>query len=165
MGDSKRTIPFRRKREGRTDYKKRLALLKSGETRLVIRRTNTQLIVQFVDYNPEGDEVLLTVDGKDIKDLGWDNSKKNLPGAYLIGLKAGAEAVKKDIEQAILDMGMHTHSCGSRIYSALKGVIDAGVDVPCSEKVFPSSERISGEHISEGVKKDFEKVKKKISKD
>ena len=32
-------IKLRRRREGRTDYRHRLALLKSGETRIAVRRS------------------------------------------------------------------------------------------------------------------------------
>lgn len=42
---------------------------------------------------------------------------------------------------------------GSRIYACLEGFIDASVSVPHSKKVFPSKERIQGEHIEEYGKK------------
>ena len=47
MTHAKHVLPYRRKREGRTNYKKRLALLKSGQPRLVIRRSNRYLQFQL----------------------------------------------------------------------------------------------------------------------
>ena len=38
----------RRRREGKTDYKARLAMLKSEKPRLVIRKSNRYLVVQIV---------------------------------------------------------------------------------------------------------------------
>ena len=43
------TVPFRRKREGKTNYKKRLGLLKSKSLRLVVRKSNKHILVQLVD--------------------------------------------------------------------------------------------------------------------
>ncbi len=52
----KRTVPHRRKREAKTNYKKRLALLKSGEYRLVLRKTTNTMIAQIVEYHVDGDK-------------------------------------------------------------------------------------------------------------
>jgi len=52
------------------------------------------------------------------------------------------------VSEAILDVGLQTTVVGSRIYAALKGVIDAGLEVPASNKVFPPTERLSGAHIT-----------------
>ncbi|NIP36754.1 MAG: 50S ribosomal protein L18, partial [Thermoplasmata archaeon] len=51
-------VPFRRRREGKTDFRKRLRHLRSGMPRLVVRRTLTKTIVQVAEYSPEGDRVL-----------------------------------------------------------------------------------------------------------
>jgi len=40
-------MKFRRRREGKTDYRKRLALVKSGKPILTVRRTNTQIIAHI----------------------------------------------------------------------------------------------------------------------
>ena len=50
----------------------------------------------------------------------------------------------------------------SRIYSALKGCIDAGLKVPHDPKIFPEEERIKGAHTKKDMKKEFEEIKKKI---
>lgn len=142
------TVKYRRKREGRTHYKKRLELLKSGQTRLVIRRSNTAVTVQFVNYEPDGDKVLLTYNSTKLESVGWKYSKKSVSASYLAGLAAGKEALAKGVKNAILDMGLQSPISGSKIYAVLKGIVDAGVDVPHSSAVFPSDSRIKGEHIA-----------------
>ena len=51
-------IKPRRRREGKTDYRSRLALLKSGKTRIVVRRSLSQMRVQFIAYHENGDTVI-----------------------------------------------------------------------------------------------------------
>lgn len=156
------TVKYRRKREGRTHYKNRLELLKSGRHRLVVRLSNTSVIVQIVEYFPDGDKVLAAFSSLQLSALGWDFSKKSLPACYLAGLQLGIQAKKKGITGAILDIGLQTPKAGSRIYAVLKGVVDAGVEIPCSEKIFPSEERITGKHIADAgdVAKNFTAYKK-----
>ena len=55
-------IPYKRKKEGKTNYKKRLHLLLSKKHRLVIRLTNKRIIAQIVDFKPSGDIILLGTD-------------------------------------------------------------------------------------------------------
>ncbi len=156
------TVKYRRKREGKTHYKKRLELLKSNVDRLVVRVSNTSITLQLVEYHPDGDKVVVTYNSKKLADFGWDFSKKSLPACYLAGLECGVLAKKKGVAKAILDIGLQTPKAGSRIYAALKGVIDAGVEVPSSDNIFPSEERISGQHIANAasIAKNFTAYKK-----
>ena len=39
-------VPFRRRREGKTDYYKRTALVVADAPRMVVRRTNRHVIIQ-----------------------------------------------------------------------------------------------------------------------
>jgi len=142
-------LPPRRRREGLTDYRMRLKLVKSRLPRLVIRKTNRYIIVQVVRCKEGGDETLLTVTSKKLLKYGWKGGLKNLPESYLTGLLAGIQAKKKGIEKAIVDIGLHKPVKGSRIFAAVKGFIDAGVDVPAGEEIFPDEDRIRGSHISE----------------
>ena len=162
MKKSSYLIYFKRRREKKTKYKKRLALLKSGETRLVIRRSLSNISVQFIDYKPEGDKTIVSAFSSELKKLGW-NRTGNIPAAYLTGLLAGKRAKDKKIEEAVLDLGLQTSTKGSRLYAALKGVLDAGVNVPHSKEILPIEERIKGKHISENIVKQFEETKNKIS--
>ena len=152
---------FRRRRKKKTNYKKRLALIKSGKIRVVIRRSLTNIIVQFVDYDSKGDKTLVSAFSTELKKYGWSRTG-NVPASYLTGLLAGKRAKDKKIEEAILDLGLQTSTKGSRIYAALKGVLDAGVNVPHSKKILPDENRIKGVHISEDITKQFEDVKNKI---
>lgn len=168
-------IPYRRKKEGKTDYKRRLKLLVSGTERLVIRKTNTSIIVQIVQYNDDGDKILVTVSSLSLKKLGWKYSTGNIPSAYLTGLIAGKKAQEKNIKSAIVDLGLYSPVKGSKLYAAVKGAIDSGLDIPHSEEIYPSEDRLRGKHIAEyakssdqfknkptDIEKSFDDIKKKI---
>jgi len=154
-------MPFKRRRKQKTNYKKRLALIKSGKIRLVIRRSLHNIKIQFIEYDVKGDKTLVTTFSTELKKLGWTRTG-NIPGAYLTGLLAGKKAKENKIEEAILDLGLQTSTKGSRIYAALKGVLDSGINVPHSEEILPSEDRTKGAHISEEIVKQFEDVKSKI---
>ena len=151
-------VPFRRRREGRTDYRRRLGLLRSGETRLVVRRTSANVIVQFVDWSQDGDQVKATAVAQELAKLGWEGSAKNTPAAYLTGLLAGRRAKAAGVASAVLDIGRRVPSKGSRVFAALKGVLDAGIDVPHGgEEIYPSEERLNGAFLE--LESNFNAVK------
>jgi len=147
--DKKRTVLFRRK--DKTDYKKRLKLLLSGRPRLVIRRMSRGITAQVIEYSAEGDKVLASASSRELAKQGWNGGSKNLPSAYLVGYSIGAKASRKGIKKAVLDIGLVKSVKESRIYAALKGAIDAGLDIPVSENVLPKKERIQGNHIKEYI--------------
>ncbi len=154
-------VPMRRRRTGHTDYKKRLALLKSGETRLVVRRTGGNVIVQFVDWEETGDQVKATAVAQELSKMGWKNSAKSTPAAYLTGLLAGKRAKEAGIEDAVLDIGRHAPVRGSKVYAALKGVLDADVWVPHGDdEMFPTEDRLTGAFLDQA--NDFEAVRAAI---
>ncbi|MFH1228967.1 MAG: 50S ribosomal protein L18 [Candidatus Aenigmatarchaeota archaeon] len=157
----KRIVKFKRRVECKTNYRRRLGLLKSGKIRLVIRKSLSNISVQFVNFKPEGDETMASAVSSELKEFGWTRNG-NLPAAYLTGLLAGKKAKKKDITEAVLDLGVQNSTKGSRIYAALKGALDAGINIPHSNDILPSDDRIKGKHISEDIVKQFEDVKKKI---
>jgi large subunit ribosomal protein L18 len=162
---TKRTVIYRRKREGKTNYRKRLELLKGRQNRLVIRRTNKHIIMQIVSYEPNGDKIIAGVTSRSLEAMGWKHSGKNLPAAYLTGLLLAKAAKKKSVDVAILDLGLQTPIKGSRLYAALKGAIDGGMAIPASDEIFPTAERIAGGHIQGGdVAKDFAAMKDTIAK-
>lgn len=161
MATSPRTrVPFRRRREGRTDYRARLGLLKSGETRVVVRRTNGNIIVQFVNWGETGDMVQATAVGQELAKLGWKGSAKSTPAAYLTGKLAAKRALDAGIDEAVLDIGRHAPVKGSKVFAALKGIVDAGVWVPHGDDMFPEDERINGAFLDQ--QKDFEAVEAAI---
>lgn len=158
MKHTKRVIHFRRKREGRTDYRARLSLLKSKLPRLVVRKSNKNMMLQVINYQPDGDKVLATALSVNLKDQGWKHSTSSIPAAYLTGLMLAKKLKLKD--EIIVDIGLQVHKKGSRIYAAVKGALDGGLKIRCSEDIFPSEDRLSGKHINKET--DFETVKKKI---
>ena len=143
---------FRRKREGKTHYKKRLKILLSNKFRLVLRKSLNSIKASIVQYDAKGDRILFTVDSKTLGKFGWKGHTGNLPSAYLTGMIAGKKAVKKGVKEAILDIGLNNSTKGSRLYAALAGAIDAGMKIPSNTEVLPSIERISGGHISKYAK-------------
>ena len=142
------TVPFRRKREGRTYYKKRLKALLSNKFRFVVRKSLRNFQASIVEYNQKGDKVIFTANSKILAKLGWKGDTGNLPSAYLIGMLAGKKAVEKGINEAILDLWFNNSVKGSALYAVLAGAVDAGLKIPFSPEVLPSKERISGDHIA-----------------
>ena len=160
-------MPFRRTREGKTDFQKRLRLLKSKNPRLVVRRSLNYITAQIVGFDKKGDKVLLSSYSRQLKKLGWKFSCDNIPAAYLTGLAIGTQAVKNNIKEANLDSGLYASTKGNRIYAVAKGAIDAGLKIPISQEILPSPDRISGKHIASKEKfkelpSTFEKIKETI---
>lgn len=161
------SLKFRRRREGKTNYKTRLKLLMNRKHRLVIRKTDRNITAQIVDYAPKGDKVLVAVSSSHLKKMGWSFSGKNIPAAYLLGLLIGTKAKAAKITDAIVDMGLHPAIKGSRLFAVVKGALDAGLKIPVNEEIFPPDERISGKHISDYKKsdkitKEFETLRSKL---
>lgn len=141
-------VPFRRRREGKTDYQLRRGLVLSRVPRLVIRGTSKHMTVQVIKAKVTGDEVLVSAHSRELtKTYGWRGARGNVPAAYLTGLLCGYRAKAKGIKRAVSDMGLQMPSRRARVFSALKGVVDAGVMVPHEENVLPGEPRISGQHI------------------
>ncbi len=167
---NKKPIAYRRRREGKTNYKKRLALLKSRKLRLVIRKFNKNIIAQVIEYHPEGDKIIASAHSNELNKYGWKFNKGNIPTAYLVGLLIGNKAKGKE---TVLDLGLQSPVKGGRLYATLKGAKEAGLKIKADDSVFPKQERIEGKHISEykknkidakGFEKQFKEIKDKITK-
>jgi len=156
-------LPKRRRKECKTDYKLRLGLLKYGKPRLVIRKTNKYIIAQIVTSEEAQDRVVCGITSKKLTESGWPKEKKgslkNLAAAYLTGFIIGKMAMKKEIDNLIVDIGLYRSIPKSRIYSVVKGAKDAGVNVLCDESVFPSGEQITRNGEFEDI---INKIKEKI---
>jgi large subunit ribosomal protein L18 len=144
-----KTVLYRRKREQRTDYNKRMSLLLSRKPRLVVRFTNQKIVVQLIDFDAKGDKVLVGIDSSILSSHGWKYSLKNNPAAYLVGLLFGKKASEKGIKEAILDSGFKSPLKKGKIYVLLKGVLDSGMKVSHGDGLFPTEERISGKDIQD----------------
>jgi large subunit ribosomal protein L18 len=160
-------MPLKRRREGKTDYRQRLKLLLSKKPRLVVRKSLKYITAQIVEFNERGDKVIASAHSKNLKKLGWNFACDNLPAAYLTGLMIGKKALEKNVNEAILDIGLHASTKGNRIYAVVKGALDAGLKIPCGEEMLPSEERIFGYHIAKNEKfknlpEEFKRIKEKI---
>ena len=142
------SVPFRRERQGRTYYKKRLKILVSNKFRFVVRKSLKNLQASIIEYSPKGDKVILTINSKILSKFGWKGDSGNLSSAYLVGVIAGKKALEKGVKEAILDLGLSNSTKGSRLYAALAGAVDSGLKIPFDPAVVPPKERISGEHIA-----------------
>ena len=157
-------IQFRRKRDGKIDYGKRLKLLKSAKPRLVIRKSLRYILLQIVEYKPEGDKIIVSYNSKSLEKSGWKHAKNNLPASYLAGAMLAKFSMEKKVNEAVLDLGLQTSVRGSKIYAAVKGAIDAGLKVPCRNEMFPDEARLTGKHIVEFAANAKEKSKIQFSK-
>ncbi|MCX6821328.1 MAG: 50S ribosomal protein L18 [Candidatus Aenigmarchaeota archaeon] len=157
-------VPFKRRLEKKTDYRKRLRLLYSKEKRLVVRKSLKHTRAQVIEFDTKGDKSLVSASSQELKKFGWDGPSDNVTSAYLTGLLIGKRTLDKKINSVVLDIGTQRSIKGSKIYAVLKGALDAGLSVPHSPDIFPSEERIKGKHIvdyAEKLKKEDEKSYKK----
>ena len=202
---SRYQVKFRRRREGKTDYRQRKRLCaqdknkyQSPKYRLVVRFTNTKVICQITKALVDGDRVLCQATSTELARYGLKVGLKNYAAAYCTGLlvarrmlqKVGlddvyegnteidGEVVKTDYDKktyyveevdddkrpfrALLDVGCKPTTTGHRVFGALKGAADGGLDIPHNEKRFPGydrdgkeydadmhRERIMGGHVGE----------------
>jgi large subunit ribosomal protein L18 len=59
-------VPFRRRKEGKTDYSKRAKLVVSDRPRMVVRKTNRHILIQMVTAEMEGDRTLITASSREL---------------------------------------------------------------------------------------------------
>jgi large subunit ribosomal protein L18 len=115
----------------------------------VVRGSLKNIVAQIIVAKPHGDEVLVSAHSKELtKNYGWKAPRGNIPAAYLTGLLCGLKANAQSIKETILDIGLHSPSKGARAFAALKGVLDAGIQVPHSAEKLPDEKRIEGEHVA-----------------
>jgi large subunit ribosomal protein L18 len=145
---SRYKLAFKRRREGKTDYRARLNLIGLDKSRLVVRITNKHTIAQIINVKVNGDETLVSAHSNELKNMGWLGSGKNTSAAYLTGFLLGKKALGAGIKSAVLDIGLKSSTRGARIFATLKGAVDAGLEVPYSDIILPADERIRGEHVA-----------------
>ncbi len=159
-------VQLRRAREGKTDYRARKQLLISKKPRLVVRKSLNHTTIQLILPAKEGDVTLASATTGELKKYDYTVGTGNIPSAYLAGLLLGYRAKKTGQTEAILDLGLYHATGGGILYAALKGALDAGLDIPHNPEVFPSEDRIMGEHIDRyrktNIREQFEAAKQKI---
>ena len=165
MRKNRQRSVLRRRRAGLTDYRRRLKLLRGNKPRAVVRVSNTRTTCQLVSWAKEGDLVTATVTGSDLlKKYGWPESfsQKSVSASYLVGFAMGKAAIASGATEAVLDIGLAASTPGGRVFSALKGMVDAGLDIPHGENVLPDEGRLAGAHISDEIAAAVESTKNAI---
>ena len=125
---------------------------------ITVNITNENTQVQILTPGMTGDKVVASAHSRYLIEKGWKGSRKSVPAAYLTGYLAGKKAMGKGAKDAILYTG--TRRFTQRMAAALKGVIDAGLEVPADPETFPAEERINGDHLT--VKNEVSKIKSAI---
>jgi len=142
-------VSFRRRREGKTNYELRRGLISSGLARLVARKTRNHVIVQLVRAAVDADIIVASAHSSELKKkYGWLGNLDNLSASYLTGLICGYRSLDKGVNKAVLDIGLQTPSRGSRVFAALKGFLDAGVEIAHNDEILPNEDRIRGQHVA-----------------
>lgn len=153
-------VPFRRRREGKTDYRIRLRLLRSDEPRAVVRMTNRRILVSVTAFDSRGDRVLASAESPELTAVGFPElNLRTTPAAYLTGYLAGIRAKAAGASSAVLDVGIRHPSPGGRLMGALKGLLDAGLKIPHGDKGLPSDDRLNGQHLPKPLPKPVEAYK------
>jgi large subunit ribosomal protein L18 len=158
----------KRRKQFKTDYGKRIKLLKSNSPRLVFRKSNKYVVAQYVVSKEAKDKIIFGESSKKLMNFGWPeefkNSLKSIPAAYLLGFLAGNKMQKDKLEKPILDFGMSRMIHKSKVYAFLKGVIDAGIEVKYKKDIFPEEDRLKGKSLKSDFTSHFEKIKSNIEK-
>lgn len=178
---------FKRAHTTKTNYKNRRKLLTPnyktyGQTklRLVVRKTNTQIICQVTKAYLTGDKVIVSANSAELKAFGVKFGLTNYSAAYLTGLLLSKRFMLSEMKGPVfMDIGLNRSTKGARVYASMKGAVDGGMNIPHGEKVFPGyvkgedfndstlRERILGSDVISYMKimkeEDEEKYKKHFS--
>jgi len=132
--------------------------------RLVVRVTNRRVITSIVYSTIKGDYTVTAADSNELKALGIKCGLTNYAAAYATGLLLARRLLKgkaidtnfvgkaepdgklynidsEDNERrpfkAYLDVGLARTTTGNRVFGAMKGACDGGLNVPHNEQRFP----------------------------
>lgn len=160
---------FRRRRQGKTDYRKRRGIIVGRLPFLSVRVSGRYIYAQILKSTASGDLTLCSASSRDlVKKFGWKGSPKNLPGAYLTGFYLGQLAQDSDVSNVIVYSGVGRFVHGSRIASLINGAKESGLEVQVNDESLPDESRVRGSHIAEYAKKleteDKEKYNRIFSK-
>ncbi len=125
----------RRRKENKTDYGKRVNMLRGGVPRIVFRKTNRYVIAEYVTSREAQDKIELGITSKILLEHGWpkalQGSLKSTPAVYLTGFFLGKEILAKKLQIPIIDIGMTRNIHKNKIFAFLKGLKDSGLNVKC----------------------------------
>jgi large subunit ribosomal protein L5e len=148
----------------------------SKKYRFVVRRTNARILTQVIFSTLTGDRVLCAAESDELRNHGLTAGLTNYSSAYATGLllarrllkQVGLDSDYKGVEKvdgeyfnssdnmegdkrpfkALLDVGISRTTTGARLFGAMKGACDGGLDVPHSNKRFPGYVRASVEVVT-----------------
>jgi large subunit ribosomal protein L18 len=143
---------FRRRRQGKTDYRKRRALVISRLPYLTVRITSRNVYAQLSKAEVVGDKTLASANSIQLSKFGWKGGTKNIPACYLTGLLLGKRSSVSGPQEAVLYTGLRSYRSGSRLAAVVKGALDSGLKVRVSEETLPQQERLQGMHVSSYAK-------------
>ncbi|EOA29617.1 hypothetical protein CARUB_v10014269mg [Capsella rubella] len=130
--------------------------------RFVVRFTNKDIVAQIVSASIAGDIVKASAYAHELPQYGLTVGLTNYAAAYCTGLllarrvlkmlemddeyEGNLEATGEDFSveptdsrrpfRALLDVGLIRTTTGNRVFGALKGALDGGLDIPHSDKRF-----------------------------
>jgi large subunit ribosomal protein L18 len=138
---------LKRIRTHKTNYRKREALLISKLDFVTIKISNQNVIAQVLKPEIQGDIVRVSTHSRELRRFGWKGSLNSLPACFLVGLVLGRKALEKGVEKAVLYIGNKPFT--SRIAACMKGIVQAGINIPISSESYPTEHRLNGQHIAE----------------
>ncbi|XP_030527904.2 60S ribosomal protein L5 [Rhodamnia argentea] len=130
--------------------------------RFVVRFSNKYIVAQIISASIAGDLVLAAAYSHELPRYGLEVGLTNYAAAYCTGLllarrvlkmlemdqeyEGNVEATGEDFSvepaetrrpfRALLDVGLVRTTTGNRVFGALKGALDGGLDIPHSDKRF-----------------------------
>ena len=138
---------LKRIRTHKTNYRKREALLISKQEFVTIKISNQNVIAQLLKPEIQGDIVRVSTHSRELRRYGWKGSLNSLPACFLVGLVLGRKALEKGVDRAVLYIGNKPFT--SRIAACMKGIVQAGINIPISSESYPTEHRLNGQHIAE----------------
>jgi len=135
----------------------------SPKYRFVVRFTNKDVTTQITSAKIAGDNVIAAAYGHELTKYGMPVGQTNYAAAYATGLLLGRRILTKlkladkykgntdingqdyNVEEiadgprpfcALLDVGVARTSTGAKVFGALKGITDAGVEIPHGDTRF-----------------------------
>merc|ERR1711988_1401772 len=147
--------------------------------RMVVRMTNKDIICQIVYAKIVGDVTVCAAYSHELPKYGLEVGLTNYAACYCTGLLCARRLLKKLeldedyegctepdgemflVEQegekrpftCVLDVGLIRTTTGIRVFGALKGAVDGGLNIPHSEKRFPGYDREGKDYDAETHKK------------
>jgi len=142
--------------------------------RFVVRITNKDIICQIFSADITHDVCLVAAYSHELPRYGLKVGLTNYAAAYCTGLLLARRVNKKlglefeGVEEAdgeefhveadddgkapfraLLDVGLKRTTTGARVFGAMKGACDGGLDIPHNERRFPGSSKEGGEVTSD----------------